>query len=95
MKYWILLISLFLFGCGGGEKEEPAAATAEKMVEDVQEAAGDAADAVDENAATAGKEISDALNEAQDKAEEVGDVLQEKKEELDEAIDEAEGKLKD
>ena len=33
MKYWILLISLFIFGCGGGDNAGDSA-TVEEVVEE-------------------------------------------------------------
>ena len=40
MKYWVLLISLFILGCGGGESGgSDAAATAEDVAAEAEEAA--------------------------------------------------------
>ena len=88
MKYWILALSLLMFGCGGGESGDSEDAAAGDVVEATQEAASDAAEAVEESAESVGDAAADAINEVQDAAEAVGDVLEESKEEIDEALEE-------
>ena len=81
MKYWILAISLFILGCGGGESGGSDATTTEDVVE--------------EGAQTMGDATADAINEVQESAEEVGDMLEEKKDQLDEELDKVEEAVKD
>ena len=73
----ILLASLALFACGGGDTGD----SAEDAV----------AETVEETAETVGESISDAMHDVMEEAEDVGDILEEKKAALDDAIEDAEG----
>jgi len=72
MKYWILAISLFVFGCGGGESggsDEAAAESTGKEVADTLIEAQDAAANV-ENVLQDAKGDVDAAVEAAEETEE-------------------------
>ena len=45
MKYWVLIVSLFMLGCGGGESDDAADSAAAEAVEAAEEAAADTLDA--------------------------------------------------
>jgi hypothetical protein len=81
MKYWTLVISLLVVGCGGGASDGSDAMSTE--------------DASDEAAATVGREVSDTLQEAEDAARDVGDKLQQARDAVDNAVDEAEDVVTD
>ena len=49
MKYWILALSLLMFGCGGGESGDSEDTAVGSAVEAAQEAASDVAEAVEES----------------------------------------------
>ena len=76
----ILLASLALFACGGG---------------DAGDTADDAAEIVEEAAETEGEEIADAMHDAMDKAKDVEAILADGKEATDDAIEEAEDAVGD
>ena len=78
MKYWILTMTLLLFGCSGGQSGDGGEAK-------------EAADAAEREAATVGAEVADVLNDAQQSAADVEMILQENKDKLDEELDRAEG----
>ena len=72
MKYWILAISLFVLGCGGGESggsDEAAAESAGKEIADTLTEAQDAAANV-ENVLQDSKDNVDAAVEAAEETEE-------------------------
>jgi hypothetical protein len=71
----ILLLSLALFACGGGESDDSSAAAVET---------------VDESPQTVGADVADTMQDAMDKAANVGELLDEQKAAIDEALDEAE-----
>ena len=61
MKYWILAISLLMFGCGGGEE------TVGEEVSETLHEAQDAAEEVGEVLEEAKEDIDEALEEAEGK----------------------------
>ena len=62
MKYWILAISLLMFGCGGGEKETVGEEVSD-VLNDAQQSAEEVADVLDEKK----KELDEAIDEAEGK----------------------------
>ncbi len=99
----ILMASLALFACGGGDSGDSAEESVDKAheaaldaLESAGEAAEDAADAaaekvdeVKDTAAGAMEEAADAMQGAMDDAKATEELLKQKKDEVDEAIDEA------
>jgi hypothetical protein len=71
----ILLTSLTLFACGGG---------------DTGDAAEEAAKADEEATETVGKDVADTYQDAMRRAEDVGAVLEQEKVDIDAAVEEAE-----
>ncbi len=71
----ILLASLTLFACGGG---------------DTGDAAEEAAEVVEEATETVGKDVADTMQDAIQRAEDVGAILEQEKADIDAAVEEAE-----
>ena len=75
MKYWVLLASLLILGCGGksdgGEKSaaEEAAQAAEEMAADTADAAKDMADKAGDMADSAADKAGDMMDSAADMAD--------------------------
>ena len=72
----ILLASLAMFACGGG---------------DTGDAAEEAAEVVEEATETVGKDVADTMQDAMRRAEDVGAVLEQNKADIDAAVEDAEG----
>lgn len=72
----ILLASLAMFACGGG---------------DTDDAAEEAAEVVEEATETVGKDVADTMHDAMRRAEDVGAVLEQNKADIDAAVEDAEG----
>ncbi len=72
----ILLASLAMFACGGG---------------DTGDAAEEAAEVVEEAPETVGKDVADTMQDAMRRAEDVGAVLEQNKADIDAAVEDAEG----